>query len=195
LSPSAAPLSVAPSKPHHCTVFPWSRKKHPNDTELVIEHLDELIFGLPSQLAVAGELDFNLAGVDTSLPDIDDREPREVYHDVLRDMFGSRVAAGKSTESSKREAYRLSTRPSSTDGPSPERTPIVEATQHDSSVLWGRGPYVQRIVEGFIGAVTACPGDGVILKWLDDVVEMAEQAYAFCGKQVRMRLHSILMRH
>ena len=84
------------------------------------------------------------------------------------------MAAGKSTESSKQEAYRLSMHSSSAGGPSPECAPIIEATQHDNSVLWGWGPYAQQIVEGFIGAVTTCPGDGVILKWLDDVVEMAE---------------------
>lgn len=35
-------------------------------------------------------------------------ELEEVYHDVLGSMFGSQAVAGKSTQSSKEEAYQLS---------------------------------------------------------------------------------------
>ena len=190
-----SPTTSAPpvSHPHvlpgagslSCPQPPKQSRHIPSEVELKFKRLHQLICKLPEQLAEAGKYDYNLAAVDPSVPDEDGREPGEVYHDVLQRMFGMRAAAAKSTKESRQAAFRLSKAgPDNGSLSSPGLTPIAQATQHDGSVLWGRGPHAERIVDGFKKALKTCPGDGVILKWLDDVTSMTEEAYEYFGTPV-----------
>ena len=183
--PPESPPPARSGAPSSHALPPAQVQHVPSEIELKLKRLRELIRGLPGQLAEASKFDFNLVDVDTSSPDDDERGPSEIYHDVLQRMFGMRATAAKSTEGSRQAAFELSKAAPDNGSISPSTSSqIAQATVCDGSVLWGRGPHAEHLVEGFEKALKTCPGDAIILKWLDDVTNMAKASYEFFNKQV-----------
>ncbi|KAF9512999.1 hypothetical protein BS47DRAFT_1393747 [Hydnum rufescens UP504] len=53
----------------------------------------------------------------------------------------------------------------------------------DGSVLWGHGKHAIAIANDFERVLARIPGDGPMLKWVENLISMAEAAYTLFKKQ------------
>jgi hypothetical protein len=168
---------LAPHSPTKTPTQPASPAPHTHPRLIV---LHKLIAGLPRQLAEASEFNFSFSNVQPTEEELEDYSLSGVYHNTLAAIFGPRAGIRKLSHEDRINIHTISTR-TPVEG---QISPIQKATLMDGSVLWGRGAHALKIVDDFEAALNRLPGDGPLLNWVENLINMARSAYALFHRPV-----------